>query len=238
MKETKRERHLLDLPGKRLYGQDIFISRLPFSSTGLLPSALRNSDSLTIHAIIDETLSYPVTALTLQDYNFIMHWHRIFSFPGHPMPVTWDCPKCGHLDNVTRYGKDALVFTDVHKDYKDGMNLELSTGKYKLRLERVGDEEAGIEDAKLMNKVSPRDLFICKIAQQFVMRQKIQDKYNILKNLNGDDAVRIAKWEQKWDYGIQDGAQFTCIKCEEKSGVVVNITPDCFLPDVIARNAA
>lgn len=236
----------VELPGSRLYGkQFVNVSRFSLrdvteltlsqkkvqmtENDGIVDSSLLNE---TILHIINRNIDINVSDLTLQDFLFMAHWHRINSYDLNPHVVNYNCGHCGKSNRMTLTA-DTMIIKDIHPDYQEWNPVKLSFGGVNMRLPTVLDELDYRQAVQEGSEVS-HAMWITASCMEAYGKEGVDEHLKLLELGTADDAVTIQEFRQKYDYGVSNLARTKCQHCGGKVRVPVRLALTEFLPEHIS----
>lgn len=230
------ESHIkVDLPGGSLYeSSSVNIRPFTFRNQRRLYTIKKTNDTQGIYTLIAATCKSDISELAMPDFKFLMHWHRINSYPGHPRNVPWDCPHC-QTRNLSTVTAEDLTVTDAPEDLKhEGMMIEWpGLGVRPIRFQRVGDE-AVAREYLMQERVQITDEAIDEILLALVTRKPDEELFlsvrNVRDNGTADDAILYEEFRKEYDYGVHEVYQFDCDVCKEVTSVRAPMSLVDFFP--------
>lgn len=165
--------------------------------------------------------------LTTGDVQYILLWEVINSYSNMYPLTSITCPNCFKKDLSIKVNLNKINSVDLPENFKQPVEVTLSTGKIKLRLRTIEDEVMALEHESLLGSTHLYDLAIL-----------IDDDKNVfdwikdLKIAPAKDLKVIRDFEDKYRHGPDMEAKFVCPNCKTEVDVIVPFRLDRFLyPD-------
>lgn len=231
----------IDLPGSRLYGKITYVRTLTAADIRKISSAVRSNALLKIYDIFGSTLSgVDYRQLTMQDWNFLLVWQRINSYPYFPIEVKWECSHCG-TQNITRITKDDFIIEPLDESYNHGIPVyfEDMNKTLHLRLSIVDDDmfaheflmkTRGISNPGI-EEVEPV-MMACMITNKDMV---FAEKLDLVEKMTVNDYWKFKSFEEYYDYGVKEFLRLTCSKCSKVSEVSYRLRITEFFPQNFNR---
>lgn len=203
---------LVELPGDKLYPEECRIQTFTYSDAIAISLLRKTQDVRKLFEVLDRRMNLNVQDLTLQDFWFILYWHRINSYSSFPIKLPWTCHHCKTKNYDELRGSD-LIIEDLDPEYHHGITLNFnSVGPVKLRLKLVKDE---IESERYLRDQGLKD-------QDFALEEtldacmlepnggNLSERISLLQEMNSDDHFLLKAFESEFNYGVQKYSKFTC----------------------------
>ena len=226
------EPHLVPLPGDSLYVGDCYLQTFTLNDARSLFAISKTADTANLFKLINNRTNLDAENLTIQDLWFIFYWQRINSYPNHPMRTPRECPHCNH-NNSSTLSAGKLVIKDLDSEYEHGVEFNFPSAinedgsplHVPIRLQLVGDEITAskfikntLEVAKPSRELVQEVILACMLEP---MGGPLSERYGwVKKNLtSADDAMALKAFEDHFDYGVMNHANFECEDCPEDTKV-------------------
>lgn len=185
---------------------------------------------------VDLVINQDVNLLTDGDFEFIMAWLRVHSFPEVPLLVRWKCSKINilHKDNKAYYkGKETSPVRLALKGYVhevcENDNTEI-VYKHKTTLTSLEDdfETLGFEtdldvdfprvstlvDFYKLKEDNPELAEIAKYARWLKSGSSLAEKIETFYSLPADSFSELKRVSEKYFHGIKETINLRCNLCE------------------------
>tara|TARA_Y100001963_G_scaffold127143_1_gene180304 strand:- start:1292 stop:2164 length:873 start_codon:yes stop_codon:yes gene_type:complete len=202
-------------------------SHYPFGKINIRPFEVRDLMLLNfgvklktivhVKKAIQATIDVDVDLLTDGDFEYILGWHKMFSFPKAPVNVTWTC---GELQEGEVCGNKNVYMS--HNARVDVKMLETSIPDG-LTLPKVGTLEEA-EDLAAQPKFSK----IVDILRVVDCEGSLEDRYEFLKG-KPDLFKRARAFSKLHTHGMVETLPLWCSECDARTKVVRPIDKVSFL---------
>lgn len=235
----------VELPGERLYSEECYIQTFTLNDARSLFTISKTTDIKQLFKLIDKRINLEVKKLTIQDLWYIFYWQRINSYPNYPMRIPWECPECSHK-NSNILSADKLIIEDLDPEYEHGVEFNFPSARDKdgsplylpLRLQLVGDEleaETFLKSHLGIPKPNQDELQNALLACMLEPTgESLADRYDWVVNVlrSADDIMALKSFEDHFNYGVINHADFECEECKEEARVSFNFDLANFFPTV------
>jgi hypothetical protein len=200
----------------------------------LLHMARVSGNLMYLVSAIDACLSQPISRLIIEDFEFILYWLRLNSYPSKPFSVTWTCDNALEYEdietpsgscmkeNITVINRSNMNVVYLDQNYKVPKGMTFPTmgifnevWSLKKALEGLDENDLNYEQSRddILG-----DIYLMNIAQWIDQGLTAQEKLQILKD-SSDLAFQEkleAAIDEIPDFGVSESLD---VQCEECGGV-------------------
>lgn len=201
---------------------------------------------------VDLVCSVDVLELTDGDFEFILAWLQLNSFPAAPLQVSWECNKVNLVNEDGSFHKDQSLnefeqkLNDVKTEVCNTENNEIAH-QFESTLHYVEDDFDGIAQleqgpalahpcldtkraADLLKKEEPEDLV--EAARWIKEGDTLREKYDILLDQPNMDLYNLIKQNQEeFKIGVSQTANLRCRVCDNRFTHTSRINPCAYFAD-------
>lgn len=159
--------------------------------------------------LINSCIDVDAGELILEDFEFLMHYLKINSFPKSPLGVTWDCKYCGH-NNFHRVLTTKTEINEIPKGYTLPDNIDYPRMKHYVQL-----EEESIDNPERKELL---DIAI------WVAGDELKEKIELLNlQTNIELYNKIKKVKAELQFGVQQSTNVACMKCDKPRTIIIKL---------------
>jgi hypothetical protein len=224
------------LPGDHLYEDDCKVETFTFGDASALSLLIKAPDIKKLVEVLDSRTNLDATKLTIQDFKFLLYWHRINSYANFPNKIIWHCPHC-ETKNYHNLTADKLIIKDLDPIYDHGLVIDLpDAGPTALRIKLVEDELKARkwfrENKKEFDEETLEKLMYAGMLE--LEGGTLSERLEKIENMSSDDFCQLIDFQNEFDYGIQEYSEFACTndECKEVAKVNHNFDLVSFFPQV------
>ena len=239
----------VDLPGGRLYTDTCYVETFGADDVASIYNLVSKEDPSVLIEIMNRKINLEASDLATYDYEFLLWWQRVNSYPMTPHKINWDCPYCD-LRNDTVVTTGMLESKDIDEDYDHGdMGLDIYSREDPLyiRLQLVGDTPKARNFLRETYEVSTpnpgqfrKALISCMTEPSGgTLKERYVDLFSGENKLTADDYYLIESFEKDFSYGVPDSSMITCNnkRCRRESRVAFSLDLAHFFPSTLdSRN--
>lgn len=219
IERDSRFRDILGIPTEfKFYDyKKIFIRPLEVRDLALLNFGVRLKTIIHVKKAIQATIDVDVDTLTDGDFEYILGWHKMFSFPKAPVNATWTCSEV--IDGKVCGNKNVYMSHNANVSVKMLTTL-VPAG---LTLPRVGTLEEA-EDLATEPKYSK----IVDILRVIDHPGTLVERFEFLKE-NPNLLAKAKKFVKLHTHGMEETIPLWCSECDSRTSISRPIDKVTFL---------
>lgn len=203
---------------------------------------------------VDMSISCDARILTDGDFEYVMTWLRMNSYPKAPSLVRWECRKINMIESNGRafyLGSDAETMTEREMKLK-GLELEVCDTENneivhnaQTVVHTLDDDDivmeyddldfpriSSLSELYALLDESPEQEYHARMARWVREGETLQDKMRILEEQTDFDMfMRIRECEERYKHGISEKLDLKCRTCGNRVNHVARPDPLTFFAD-------
>ena len=220
IERDSRYRDILGIPtGFKFYDfKRIFIRPLEVRDLSLLNFGVRLKTIVHVKKAIQATIDVDIDILTDGDFEYILGWHKMFSFPKAPINASWTCAEV--IDGKVCGNKNVYMSHNASASVK---MLDRSIVPKGLTLPRVGTLEEAEDLAS-----EPKYSKIVDILRVIDHPGTLEERYGFLKE-NPHLLQKAKKFSKLHTHGMTEYVPLWCSECDSRTSIDRPINKISFL---------